>query len=192
MKRIKRTLVSLFCIDKEARTGAIISRIGKLYFEVTDKESLAPVPGASIEIWIPSSHDGEGACVLLGLTSEAGILELDVAFNTKKSKNKLGSADGKVIFKGSLLYLPSEHLKYRAYKAGWLPDVYEGDVILEAHKTPQTVKIPLLQKRGGSYDSPGWLGEPVGEEDGWDGPAPDPDKPIFLIHETNEKNDNVF
>lgn len=184
----------------EVLAGVVVDYMGKLRFEVKDRDSLVPIPGASVEIWIPSLQDGAGAYVLLGVTNESGVLELEVAYDTLDQENKFESTDGKLIWNGSLLYLSNNHLQYRVYKAGWLPYPYDGEVEVELKEIPQVVTILLYQKGGGngsgggsgSTSRPDGPGTVIEEHPRFDQPETGPGEPLFPIPKTGVENYAVF
>lgn len=133
----------------EVIAGVAVDYMGKLRFEVKDEATKNPIKGASVELWIPGINGGEGAYVLFGVTDENGALELDVAYNRSGQENTFETADGKLEFNGTLLYLDNNQLKYQIYKAGWLPYPKRGEVKLELHEIPQVVVVYLYQKGGG-------------------------------------------
>lgn len=141
----------------EVLAGVVVDYMGKLRFEVKDEKTLNPIPGASVELWIPGINGEEGAYVLFGVTDENGVLELDVAYQTGGKENQFVTTDGKLTFGGSLLYLSGNHLKYQVYKAGWLPYPKQGEVTLELKEVPQVITV-LLHKpesSGGGDDDGG-------------------------------------
>lgn len=135
--------------QSEVLAGVVVDYMGKLRFEVKDEKTLNPIPGASVELWIPGIRGGEGAYVLFGITDEHGVLELDVAYQTGGQENQFVTTDGKLTFGGSLLYLSGNHLKYQVYKAGWLPYPKQGEVTLELKEVPQVITVLLHKPEGG-------------------------------------------
>lgn len=129
--------------------GVAVDYMGKLRFEIKDRNGGAAIPGASVELWIPGLNGGEGAYVLFGVTDEEGALELDVAYNRGGQSNQFETTDGKLTFKGSLLYLSGNKLDYQVYKADWLPYPSRGTVTLELKEIPQVVVVYLHKKGGG-------------------------------------------
>lgn len=138
----------------EIWAGVVVDYMGKLRFEVKDEATGDPIPGASVELWIPGINGGEGAYVLFGVTDENGVLELDVTRNTRGQESTFETIDGKLTFGGSLLYLSDNHLQYQVYKAGWLPYPQRGEVTLELKEVPQVVVV-WLHKKGGNGDGGG-------------------------------------
>ena len=132
----------------DVMAGVAVDYMGKLRFEVKEEKTMAPIPGASIELWIPGILGGNGAYVLFGVTDEEGALELDIAYQ-KGQENQWIDSDGKLTFDGSILYLPENRIQYQAYKADWLPYPKQDEVILTWEEIPQVVTV-LLHKKGGS------------------------------------------
>lgn len=120
--------------------GVVVDYMGKLQFLVLDQDSGNPIPEASIEIYIPSLN----RYVLIGLTDEHGIRELDVAYSRGQ-----GTAEGEDL----ILYLTDNKISYRVYKDGWRPYPRNGETILESKEVPQVVTVYLYQKNGGDDDS---------------------------------------
>ena len=131
----------------DVMAGVAIDYMGELRFEVKEEKTMAPIPGASIELWIPGILGGDGAYVLFGVTDQEGALELEVAYQ-KGQENQWIDSDGKLTFDGSTLYLPENRIQYQAYKAGWLPYPKQDEVILTWEEIPQ-VEIVLLHKEEG-------------------------------------------
>mgnify|MGYP006866776588 CR=1 FL=1 len=132
----------------DVMAGVTVDYMGKLRFEAKEEKTMAPIPGASIELWIPGILGGNGAYVLFGITDEEGALELDIAYR-KDQKNQWIDSEGKLTFGGSILYLPENRIQYQAYKADWLPYPKQDEVILTWEEIPQVVTV-LLHKKGGS------------------------------------------
>lgn len=126
--------------------GVVVDYMGKLKFHVLDRDTGEPIPGASVEIKIKVGS--EERYVLFGVTNEEGYLEIDVAY-AKGKLPEVEEVDGTLTFTGSLLFLDSNQIEYRVYKAGWLPYPQEGTVILESKEVPQIVTVYLYKKTGG-------------------------------------------
>lgn len=165
----------------EIVAGVVVNYMGKLRFEVYQKDTNIPIPGASVELYI-SSLD---RYVLLGVTDEYGVYELDVAYDMGVShsggsgENQFVTTDGTITFQGSVLYLTSNEINYQIYKAEWLPYPHQGNLILELKEIPQKVVVYLYQKGKGGDDSgstgsskdPGGPGKDIPDKPG------QPDKP---------------
>ena len=133
----------------EISIGVVVNYMGKLRFEVYQRNTEIPIPGASVELYL-SSLD---RYVLLGVTDEQGVYELDVAYDMSgvsgfagTADNQFVTTDGTVTFQGSILYLNSNEIKYQIYKAGWLPYPHQGELILEMKEVPQKEVVYLYQK----------------------------------------------
>lgn len=133
----------------DVMAGVVVNYMGKLQFVVTDRDTGHPIPGVSVEIYIPSLD----RYVLFGVTDADGILELDVAYGNHA--NQFTEVDGQTTFQGILLYLADNNISYRVYKADWLPYPYEGSVVLETEDVPQVVRVELYQKKSGSGGNDG-------------------------------------
>jgi hypothetical protein len=139
--------------------GVVVDYMGKLRFCVYKQNTQVPIEGASIEIYIPSLQ----RYVFFGVTDDQGIFDLDVAYDkSAETRHTRVSLDGQFIandedtvFQGGMLYLPDNNIKYRVYKASWLPYPYMGEVKLETKELPQIVTIYLYQKDGGGGDGGG-------------------------------------
>ena len=135
----------------EITVGVVVNYMGKLRFEVYQKNTKKPIPGVSVELYI-SSLD---RYVLLGVTNEQGVYELDAAYDmsvgrsARSAENQFVTKDGTVSFQGNILYLNSNEIKYQIYKAGWLPYPTQGELLLESKEVPQKEVIYLYQKDDG-------------------------------------------
>ncbi|WP_186422428.1 hypothetical protein [Lacrimispora celerecrescens] len=128
--------------------GVVVDYMGKLRFQVLDRDSNNPIAGVSVEIFIPSLN----RYVLFGLTDSDGIYELDVAYNMVSSvpdSDQFIKNDENYTFHGTLVYLNDNNIQYRVYKAGWLPYPRNGSYILKGDKVPETITITLYQKKNG-------------------------------------------
>lgn len=148
----------------EVQAGVVVDYMGKLRFEVLEQRTLVPIPGASVEIYIPALD----RYVLFGLTDANGIYELDVAYNMDPNTPdsvQFTEFEGSYTFTGSPLYLSSNNIRYRVYKADWLPHPSMGETVLETTEVPQVITIYLHKKSGG--------------DDGTD-PTPNPTSPAVI------------
>ncbi len=122
--------------------GVVVDYMGKLKFVVLDRDTLEPISGASIEIYIPSID----RYVLFGITDAEGAYELDIAYDMSTVvSNDFQEVDGNTVFQGDLLYLTSNTIQYRAYKSTWKPYPYAGNVVLDTKEVPQVVYIYLYK-----------------------------------------------
>lgn len=131
----------------EIQIGVVVNHMGKLRFEVLEQRTLVPIPGTSVEIFIPTLD----RYVLFGLTDANGIYELDVAYNMDPGTPDSGQftgIEGGCAFTGNSLYLSSNNIRYRVYKAGWLPRPSIGETMLEITEIPQVITIYLYDKTG--------------------------------------------
>ena len=135
----------------EITIGVVVNYMGKLRFEVYKKNTTTPIPGASVELYLSSLE----RYVLLGVTDEQGVYELDVAYDMSASRsaspgdNQFETTDGNVSFQGNVLYLTSNEINYQIYKSGWLPYPHQGELILESKKVPQKEIVYLYQTDDG-------------------------------------------
>lgn len=156
----------------DVMAGVVVDYMGKLQFLVVDRDTKNPIPGASIEIYIPSLD----RYVLFGVTDANGTLELDVAYGERSGQ--FTESGGQTVFAGTTLFLKDNNISYRAYKADWLPYPYEGTTVLATREVPQIITIELYKKKkdsgggggGGGSSSGGGSGEtistfPIGEQD---------------------------
>ncbi|MFV0239781.1 MAG: hypothetical protein ACK5H4_07040 [Lacrimispora sphenoides] len=128
--------------------GVVVDYMGKLRFQVLDRDNNNPIEGVSVEIFIPSLNRH----VLFGLTDSDGIYELDVAYNMASSvadSDQFIKNNENYTFNGTLVYLNDNNIQYRVYKAGWLPYPYNGSYLLKGDKVPETITIKLYQKKNG-------------------------------------------
>lgn len=127
----------------DVMTGVVVDYMGKLQYLVTDQSTKNPIPGASVEIYIPSLD----RYVLFGVTDANGILELDVAYGERTGQ--FVESGGQTVFPGTTLFLKDNNIAYRAYKSDWLPYPYEGTTVLETREVPQIITIALYKHKGG-------------------------------------------
>lgn len=145
----------------DVMAGVVVDYMGKLQFLVVDRDTKNPIPGASIEIYIPSLD----RYVLFGVTDANGVLELDVAYGERSGQ--FTESGGQTVFAGTTLFLKDNNISYRAYKADWLPYPYEGTTVLETREVPQIITIELYKKKkdsgggGGGGSSGGGSGESI-------------------------------
>jgi len=135
----------------EVQAGVVVNYMGKLRFVVLERSTMVPIPGASVEIYIPALN----RYVLFGLTDANGIYELDVAYNMDPNtpdSAQFTESEGNYTFTGSPLYLSSNNIRYRVYKADWLPHPSIGETMLETTKIPQVITIYLHKKTTGGGD----------------------------------------
>lgn len=140
----------------EVQVGVVVNYMGKLRFEVLERGTQVPIPGASVEIYITALD----RYVLFGQTDANGIYELDVAYNMQPDtpdSAQFTESGGNYTFTGSPLYLSSNNIRYRVYKAGWLPHPSMGETMLETMEIPQVITIYLHKSGtgGGGGDKPG-------------------------------------
>lgn len=131
----------------DVMAGVAVDYMGKLQFLALDRDTGDPIPGASVEIYIPSLD----RYVLFGVTDANGILELDVAFGDRVGQYT--ETGGQTVFNGITLYLKDRNISYRVYKAGWLPYPFDGTVELHTREVPQVVTVHLYKEKkdnGGS------------------------------------------
>ncbi|MGL5437027.1 MAG: LPXTG cell wall anchor domain-containing protein [Lachnospiraceae bacterium] len=131
----------------EIMAGVVVNYMGKLRFLVLERNTLNPIEGASVELYIPSLD----RYVLFGLTDTNGIYELDIAYNTDPNadlNSQFTAVNGDYSFQGSLLYLNSNKIVYQVYKAGWLLYPTQGEEVLTGEEMPQVITVYLYQKGG--------------------------------------------
>lgn len=129
----------------EVQAGVVVDYMGKLRFVVLEEGTEIPIPGASVEIFIPALD----RYVLFGLTDANGIYELDVAYNMDPNipdSAQFDEVDGNYTFTGSPLYLSSNNIRYRVYKVDWLPHPSVGETMLGTTEFPQVITIYLHKK----------------------------------------------
>jgi len=132
----------------EVQAGVVVDYMGKLRFVVLERNTTIPIPGASVEIYITALN----RYVLFGLTDANGIYELDVAYNMDPNTSdsaQFTESNGNYTFTGSPLYLSSNDIRYRVYKAGWLPHPSIGETVLGTTEVPQVITIYLHKPTGG-------------------------------------------
>lgn len=135
----------------EVQIGVVVNYMGKLRFVVLEQGTRTPIPGASVEIYIPALD----RYVLFGLTDANGIYELDIAYNMDPNTPDSGQfteVGGNYQFTGSPLYLSSNNIRYRVYKVDWLPHPSIGETTLETKEVPQVITIYLHKKKTDSDD----------------------------------------
>lgn len=133
-------------------TGIVVDYMGKLQFQVTERATGNPIPMASVEIYIASLD----RYVLVGMTDENGILDLDVAYNmTTGNPNNFTWVNGFLTIQGNFLYLDSNEIQYQVYKANWRPYPSKGTVTLDTKEIPQIVKVMLNKARPSEGSSAG-------------------------------------
>lgn len=111
----------------EVQAGVTVDYMGRVRFEVKDEKTKNPIPGASIELWVPSLNHGAGAYVLCGMTDSEGVLEVDAEGN---------------------------NIRYQVYKADWLPYPRTGEEEISMKTIPQIIKVWLYQNSGGNPNEP--------------------------------------
>ena len=112
----------------EVQIGVVVNYMEKLRLVVLEQETQKPIPGASVEIYIPAL----ARYVLSGLTDENGICELDVACNMDLSSNRI---------------------RYRVYKAGWHPYPSIGETRLKTTEILPVITVYLHKQKTGGNDS---------------------------------------
>lgn len=151
----------------EVQIGVVVNYMGKLRFVVLEQGTQVPIPGASVEVYIPALD----RYVLFGLTDANGIYELDVACNmdlNTPDSVQFTESEGSYTFTGSPLYLSSNHIRYRIYKRDWLPHPSIGETMLETTEVPQVITIYLYKEKTG------------GDSDGGGGSNPNPTSPATI------------
>lgn len=137
--------------DTDIMAGVVVDYMGKMRFLVLDIESNNPLESVSVEIFIPSLN----RYVLFGMTDSSGIYELEVvnstALSAPESEQFIKDGDN-YISNGMLVYLSSNRVRYRVYKAGWNPYPRSGRYTLKGGKEPETVTIYLYQRNGNDSD----------------------------------------
>lgn len=139
--------------QSEVQAGVVVNYMGKLRFEVLERGTRVPIPGASVEIFI----DALDRYVLFGLTDGNGIYELDVAYNMDPNtpdSDQFTEVEGSYAFTGSPLYLSSNNIRYRVYKADWLPHPSIGETMLETTEIPQVITVYLHKRKNGDDPAP--------------------------------------
>lgn len=129
--------------------GVAVDYMGRLRFQVADRDTGSPIPEASVEIYMASLD----RYVLFGVTDADGSLELDVAYENQSGR--LNEPEGKAVFTGTTLFLKDNHIAYRIYKADWLPYPYDGTAVLETREIPQVITVPLYKKKSSGSGSGG-------------------------------------
>lgn len=139
--------------------GVVVDYMGTLRFTVLERTTQKPLPGASVEIYIPSLN----RYVLFGITDGAGNYELNICYNMNpfidgldESRKQFTDQSGEPVFQGDYLYLTSETIQYKIYKAKWGPDPVLNQAVLDRSVNPQII-IEHLYKKGdpGSIVEPG-------------------------------------
>lgn len=127
--------------------GVVVDYMETLRFELRNRDTGMPIKGVSIELFIPYIGE-EGRYVLFGVTDKDGIYELDVAYVTDMEypdENQFTTVDGDLKFQGSYLYLEDMQIKYRIYKANWLPYPHQGELVIADKEEPHVVEVYLYQ-----------------------------------------------
>lgn len=135
----------------EVQAGVVVNYMGKLRFVVLEQGTQVPIPGASIEIYIPALD----RYVLFGLSDANGSYELDVAYNMDPNTPdsvQFTEVEGNYTFTGSQLYLSSNSIRFRVYKADWLPHPSIGETMLDTTEVPQVIRIYLYKQTTGGDD----------------------------------------
>lgn len=86
----------------EVMAGVAVDYMGQLKFVVLERGTNEPIPGASIEIYMP----GLERYVLVGISDADGIYEQDVAYNRNPDwpeSEQVVIVNGKLMFQGTLL-----------------------------------------------------------------------------------------
>lgn len=135
--------------------GVVVDYMETLQFQVLDRDTGLPVQGVSIELFIPYLGE-KGRYVLFGVTDENGIYELEVVYVANMEypgENQFATVDGDLKFQGSYLYLGDKQIKYRVYKANWLPYPHGGEAAIE--DGPHIVEVHLHKevRNGGSMEA---------------------------------------
>ncbi len=118
----------------EVLAGVVVDYMGRIRFEVLDRDTKKPVAGASIEIYIESMK----RYVLVGASDKDGLFEMDLAYN-----HQSGGGDG---VNGDKLYLNSNPIRYQVYKDSWLPYPNQGTELIEMKEIPQIITVYLYQE----------------------------------------------
>lgn len=135
--------------------GIVVDYMEILQFQVLDRDTGLPVEGVSIELFIPYLGE-EGRYVLFGVTDENGIYELEIMYVTNMEypdENQFITVDGDLKFQGSFLYLEDKQIKYKAYKANWLPYPLKGEAAIEEGLHIVEVHLYKEVRNGGSMEA---------------------------------------
>jgi len=137
----------------EVQAGVVVDYMGKLRFVVLNKKTLAPIPEASVEIYIKSLK----RYVLVGLTDNNGVFELDVAYNSRVSDtegNEVYKEDGKYYLNKNMIYLNDNNIYYRVYHSEWTPYPSDGSKVLDDKVIPETITVYLSRRERPSEPDP--------------------------------------
>lgn len=139
----------------EVYAGVVVDYMGKLRFYVRDKDTMEPIEGASIEIFVK----GLNRYVLFGLSDAQGYYELDVAYQVEEKDADLNGQyvekNGQLTFNGSLAIFQDNQILWKVYKNDYLPYPERGEVYLDAITLPYQIDVFLYREKVDSTDETG-------------------------------------
>ncbi|MDR1764607.1 MAG: hypothetical protein LBR77_00630 [Lachnospiraceae bacterium] len=157
-----------FRTSTDVYAGVVTDYMGQIRFIVYIRGTTTPIPDASIDIYIPSID----RYVFVGNTDANGILDLDFAYTDDEAApfQNLGvpaayppGSTAQVIpeyggavlrYTYHVLYLASNQIKYKVYKAWWNPYPSYQEAEVELYPTPK-VYISYLYRE--DSDSEIWF-----------------------------------
>lgn len=124
--------------------GVTVDYMGKLRFIVKDEDTMEPIKGASVEIYVA----GLDRYVLFGQSDENGIYELDAAYagDGEDPMEQYTKKDGRITFSGKVARFDENQILWKVYKKDYLPNPKEGEVMLNAVTLPYDVNVYLYQE----------------------------------------------
>lgn len=137
--------------------GVTVDYMGKLKFLVRNRDTLEPIEGASVELYVESL----GSYVLFGMTNSEGIYELDVAYQTEGEdiEGNYEQSDGQIRFRGMIARFASGDIRWRVYKKDYLEYPTSGSLQLDTVTLPHVVEVFLYQEKEG--DNPDVTTQPT-------------------------------
>lgn len=124
--------------------GVTVDYMGKLRFIVKDEDTLEPLKGASVEIYVA----GLDRYVLFGQSDENGLYELDAAYarDGEDPMDQFTKKDGRITFSGKVASFDQNQILWKVYKKDYLPYPKEGEVMLNAVTLPYDVNVYLYKE----------------------------------------------
>jgi hypothetical protein len=123
--------------------GIMIDYMGILRFQVRDKDTLEPVEGAFIELYVK----GLNKYILFGQSDENGIYQLDISYDQVNEEYQYMEKDGHITYIGSLAYFEESLIKWKVYKEGYQPYPETGEANLKELSTPYQIDVYLYKEQ---------------------------------------------
>ncbi|MGL4607655.1 MAG: LPXTG cell wall anchor domain-containing protein [Eubacteriaceae bacterium] len=139
----KETVPTIGEEGTDVLSHVIVDYMGKVRFVVRDKNTLEPIEGASIEIFVKSLN----RYVLFGLSDSNGVYELDIVYGDDPlTGERFEEINGQTIYKGSLAYVEDSQILWQVYKKDYLPYPEKGEFFISMETFPKEIDVYLYQE----------------------------------------------